>query len=72
MNVDFMEVEIKVGDLIVYPVRRRTIMKLKRATVTELAGNETLKPGIRCVNENGRTIIITMTTRCVIVKRFGE
>jgi hypothetical protein len=63
--VDFLGTEIKVGATIVYPVRRRTEMVLKKAVVCETP--TATHGGVACYNEKGRRVIIRQPLRCVVV-----
>lgn len=72
--VDFLGKAIKLGDTIVYPVRRRSVMSLKKATVCEEPNNETyiLMKGLMCLNENGRRVVLRNPERCVVVETLEE
>lgn len=59
---DFLGNEIKVGDTLIYPVRRRSLMWLTKITVTDL-GDGT----VHGVNENGRRITLSKLDRCIRV-----
>lgn len=62
---------IKIGDIIVYPVRRRSTMELKEATVCEVPGDGCIvKKGIVALNTNGRRVIIEVPERCAVVSDF--
>ena len=64
---------IKLGDTIVYPVRRRSDMVLKEAVVCEVPGKGcVVKKGIVCLNQRGRRVIIQNSDRCAIVSEFKE
>jgi len=64
---------IKLGDTIVYPVRRRGQMVLKEATVCEVPGKGcVLKKGVVGINQRGRRVIIQKADRCAIVAEFKE
>ena len=70
---DFRGNRIKLGDIIVYPVRRRSEMVLKEATVCEVPGSGcVLKKGIVALNSNGRRVIISTPDRCAVVSDFTE
>lgn len=58
---DFLGREIKVGDVLVYPVRRRSAMWLTKITVTDL-GNDT----VHGTNDNGRRITLSKPNRSII------
>jgi hypothetical protein len=69
--VDFLGVEIEMGDTVVYPTRRRGDMSLKKAVVSAKPGGDSfsLLQGIQCVNEKGRRVAIKHPERCVVVKK---
>lgn len=70
---DFRGVNIKVGDIIVYPVRRKSNMILKEATICEVPGQGCiLKKGVVGLNPNGRRVIIETPDRCAVVSDFTE
>lgn len=70
---DLRGVRIKLGDIIVYPVRRKSKMVLKEATVCEIPGEGcVLKQGIVALNPNGRRVIIETPDRCAVVSDFME
>lgn len=74
---DFRGKEIKIGDTIVYPVRRRSNMYLKEATVMEITGVVTPDKKnphqiIIAVNDKGRRLAITAVERCVVVRRMFQ
>jgi hypothetical protein len=72
-SVDFMGKDIKVGDIIVYPVRRRSDMTLKKATVFEAPGfGCVVKKGIVALNDEGRRVIIEKPERCAVVSNISE
>lgn len=60
---DFLGREIKVGQQLVYPVRRGSSMWLTKITVTDL-GDDT----VHGVNDNGRRITLSRPERSVIVE----
>lgn len=60
---DFMNVEIEIGDIVVYPVRRGSTMYLKSATVAEIDKT------IVCLSSEGRRVTLLHPRRCVIVKK---
>ena len=62
---DLMGREIKVGDVVAYPVRRRSLMVLKTATVSEL-------DPIACLNDNGRRVVLKFSERCAVVRGIDE
>jgi hypothetical protein len=71
--VDVMGRDLRVGDMIVYPVRRKSDMVLKKAVVSETPGYGcVLKQGIICLSERGRRLVIERPERCAIVSRFEE
>ncbi len=64
---------IKIGDIIVYPVRRKSEMVLKEATVCDIPGKGcAAKQGIVALNPKGRRVIISRPDRCVVVSDFME
>jgi len=73
-TVDFMGRRICLGDTIVYPVRRRSDMVLKKGVVSESPSNAALviKQGIVCLNEKNRRVIIEKPERCVVVQSMEE
>lgn len=71
--VDCRGVRIRLGDIIVYPVRRRSDMILKEATVCEVPGRGCdIKKGIVAFNNRGRRVIIETPERCAVVGDFTE
>jgi hypothetical protein len=70
---DCRGVRIKIGDIIVYPVRRGSNMELKEATVCDVPGQGcVVKQGIVALNPAGRRVIISRSDRCVVVSDFTE
>ena len=70
---DCRGIRIKVGDIIVYPVRRRGDMQLKEATVCEVVGKGcTIKKGVVALNTRGRRVIIQTPERCAVVSNYIE
>ena len=64
---------ITVGDIIVYPVRRKSIMVLKEATVCDVPGEGcTVRQGIVAINPVGRRVIISRSDRCAVVSDFTQ
>ncbi|MHC4699587.1 MAG: hypothetical protein ACYTFQ_03325 [Planctomycetota bacterium] len=65
---------IKLGDIIVYPVRRKSTMVLKEATVCEVPGKGcTVKEGVVAFTyPNGRRVVIQRPDRCAVVSDFTE
>lgn len=64
---------IKLGDTIVYPVRRGSQMVLKEAVVCEVPGKGCIvKQGVVGLNQRGRRVIIQKSDRCAIVAEFKE
>lgn len=62
---------ITVGDIIVYPVRRKSTMVLKEATVCEVPGEGcTIKQGVVALNPLGKRVIIQREDRCAVVSDF--
>jgi hypothetical protein len=71
--VDCMGKTFKVGDIIVYPVRRGSTMTLKKATVCEVPGHGcTIKQGVVCLNDRGRRVIVERPERCAVVSNYEE
>lgn len=70
---DFLGREYQIGDLVVYPVRRKSELTLKKAVVCETP-DETymIKKGLVAYNYSGRRIVLEKPDRCVIVSRFNE
>ena len=69
--VDCRGERIRIGDIIVYPVRRKSEMVLKEATVCEVPGKGCLiKLGVVALNERGRRVIVEKTDRCAVVSDF--
>ena len=69
---DVRGVRIKIGDVIAYPVRRRSTMTLKVATVCEVPGRGcTVKQGIVAVNPEGRRVIVSTPDRCAVITHFN-
>jgi hypothetical protein len=65
--------KIKIGDIIVYPVRRRSTMVLKEATVCDVPGQGCIvKQGIVALNKAGRRVIISTHGRCAVVSDFTQ
>jgi hypothetical protein len=64
---------IKIGDIIVYPVRRKSTMVLKEATVCDVPGKGcSAKQGLVALNTRGRRVIISRPDRCAVVSDFME
>ena len=72
--VDFIGQKIKLGDTVVYPVRRRSTMTLKKATVCEVPGNHVSSAigGISCLKEDGQRVVLRHPTRCIVVNRMEK
>lgn len=71
--VDALGKDIRVGDMLVYPVRRKSELSLKIATVCERPGTRGLiKQGLICLNENGRRVVIEQPERCAVVSRWED
>ena len=71
--VDCRGVRIKLGDTIVYPVRRGATMTMKEATVFEVPGKGcTVKKGLVALSPEGKRVIIGRFDRCVVVSDFTE
>ena len=58
---DVMDRIIKVGDLVVYPVRRRSSLSLEKARVTIIHSDS-----IVGVKENGRSVTLTRPERIMV------
>ena len=70
-GVDSRGVRIKLGDTIVYPVRRGSTMTLKEAVVCEVPGEGcVVKKGVVAISPTGRRIILETTARCAVVSDF--
>jgi len=70
---DCRGVPITLGDIIVYPVRRKSTMVLKEATVCDVPGKGcTVKQGIVALNPEGRRVIISTPSRCAVVSDFSK
>ncbi len=59
---DFLDRKILVGDTLVYPVRTRSTMVLKKATVMAFGATT-----IHCTNKNGRNVVISTPGRCLSI-----
>lgn len=71
--VDLFSQRIKIGDVIVYPVRRRSEMVLKYATVCEVPGQGcTVKMGVVALSPKGRRVVIQRPERCAVVGDFNK
>lgn len=69
--VDCRGTTIKLGDTIVWPVRRKSSLVLKVGTVMEKPGKGcTIKKGIVALNENGRRVILERPDRVAVVSDF--
>jgi len=69
--VDCRGQRIRIGHIIVYPVRRGSNMVLKEATVCEVPGKGcVVKKGIVALNMRGRRVIIETPDRCAVVSDF--
>ncbi len=60
---DFLGRRIKVGDTLVYPVRRKSAMWLSSITVTDLADST-----LHGTNRKGRRIKLSKPDRTVIIR----
>ena len=70
---DVLGQEIELGHVIVYPVRRRSKMVLKIATVCEEPGDGlVVKKGIVALSETGRRVIISRSDRIAVVTNFNK
>jgi len=64
---------ITIGDIIVYPVRRKSVMVLKEATVCDVPGEGcVVKQGICALSPLGRRVIIQRADRCAVVSDFTQ
>lgn len=71
--VDCRGVRIRVGNIIVYPVRRKSEMILKEATVCEVPGKGcVVKKGIVALSPRGRRVIIGTPERCAVVSDYTQ
>ena len=69
--LDSRGVRIKLGDIIVYPVRVKSGLVLKEATVCEPPGHGCIvKEGVIALNNNGRRVVIGRPDRCAVVSDF--
>lgn len=69
--VDCRGVSIKLGDTIVWPVRRRSSLVLKSGVVMERPGKGcVVKKGIVALNDNGRRVILERPDRVAVVSDF--
>jgi len=64
MLKDYLGKAIKIGDKLVYPVRRGSDMYLRTLVV-----NAVTKESIHGINDKGSTVQIKITSRCVIIER---
>ena len=64
---DFLGQEIRVGDSLAYPVRRRSAMWMAKIMVTDL-GDGT----VRGINDKGRRITLSKLERCIIIKMLCD
>jgi hypothetical protein len=64
---DFLGNEIKKGAWVVYPTRRGSVMKLKKALVFEVLKSKN-KTEILVQTQSGKMVKLTLPDRCVIVK----
>lgn len=53
---------IKIGDIVTYPVRRRSTMVLKTATVAEIDKT------VVCLTATGRRVELRHSDRCAVVE----
>lgn len=67
MVVDFIGNQIRLGDTIAYPVRRRSEMALKKAVVNEVPSPLT---GVSALKETGQRVIIRCPERCIVINRL--
>jgi hypothetical protein len=71
--VDCRGVRIRIGQTIVYPVRRGSSMVLREATVCDVPGRGcTVKKGIVALRPTGRRVIIQVPSRCAVISNFNE
>lgn len=71
---DMFGTEIEVGDTLIYPVRRSSILSLKYGRVTSLEANSVTvaKTAQSKWEKDGRPVHISETWRSVIYKKNGE
>jgi hypothetical protein len=70
---DVLGQKIEIGHVVVYPVRRRSTMTLKIATVCEEPGKGTVvKKGLVALNDQGRRVIISRPDRVAVVTDFNK
>lgn len=67
--VDFLDREIRVGDICVYPVRRRSAMWLNRITVHDIKHGPDGSPRIVGLKGDGHTVSVSTLERVAIVGR---
>jgi hypothetical protein len=71
--LDCRGVRITIGDVIVYPVRRKSTMVLKEATVCDIPGKGcTVKKGLVALSPEGKRVIVSRTDRCAVVSDFSK
>jgi hypothetical protein len=71
--IDCRGVPIEIGHIIVYPVRRKSSMVMKEATVCEVPGKGcTIKKGIVALSPQGKKVILQVTSRCAVVSDFTK
>jgi len=64
--VDYVGRLIKVGDLVAYPVRRRSRMELKSARVSVISRRDK-DHTMMCYNEQGRRVTLLHTARMIVI-----
>ncbi len=64
MLKDYLNKTISVGDKLVYPIRRGSDMYLRTLVVNAL--NHGIVYGI---NDKGRSVKLTQTSRCIVVEK---
>lgn len=69
MPKDFLNREIKLGDICVYPVRRGSKMWLNRIVVQKISYNLNNEPLISGLKQDGFPVNISALDRIVIVGR---
>lgn len=72
--VDRFETAISVGQIISYPVRRRSFMSMEVAKIERISRRDKDRyfspyntPILHCVKPNGKRVVIERWDRCVIV-----
>ena len=65
---DFLDTPIEVGDLVVYPVRRGSLMELKVVRVSQIRyrGPGPLDHTVEGINDMGRRVTLLHTNRLIV------